>query len=465
MVPLGHTPERRLSDAEAIMWALEADPALRSAFMSVTFLEKAPDFGRFRARVAEAVAALPALDHRVVHGPVGAPGPYWERDPRFDLDFHVRRIALPAPGTRRQLLDLAALICRDPLEHARPLWQFTVVEGLEGGQAALLAKMHHVLSDGVGAIRMSSSFLDLTADGRRPEPDTRAPAAEVPEVAATGSVLAGSLGTVRSVAGQAIGVVVRPQDLARRAAGTASGALAAGRSVGRQLAVVGPALSPLWTGRQSLALHFEVLSTELETVKATAVKLGGTVNDVFVTAIAGAVGGYHQARGAEVADLRMSMPVSTRQNRSAGGNFWAPTRVLVPTGPLDPQERFAEVHSRLNRTKSDPTIGLTASLTGLARNLPAPLILRVARQQVATVDFTCSNVRGAPFDLWIGGARVLANHPMGPTAGTAFNATVISYKGNFDVGLNIDAGSVDDPADLRDRVAGGFAELAAAAGA
>jgi hypothetical protein len=88
----------------------------------------------------------------------------------------------------------------------------------------------------------------------------------------------------------------------------------------------------------------------------------------------------------------------------------------------------------------------------------------MARQQAGTVDFACSNVRGAPFDLWVAGARVISTHPMGPTGGTAFNATVLSYKGSFDVGLNIDTGAVEDPEELRDDLAEGFAELADAAG-
>src|SRR4029077_10278602 len=116
----------------------------------------------------------------------------------------------------------------------------------------------------------------------------------------------------------------------------------------------------------------------------------------------------------------MSMPVSTRQDHEAGGNAWTPTRVLVPAGETDPLARFAVIRDRLDATKREPSLGLTATFATILRPLPAPLVLRLARQQAGTVDFACSNVRGAPFDLWIAGARVVANYPMGPTAGTAF---------------------------------------------
>src|SRR5258708_12157015 len=126
-------PARRMTDAEALMWSMEADPALRSAFISITFLERAPDFDRFRTRLAGAVEITPALSQRVVPAAFDLSTPRWEPDPAFDLDFHVRRLAVPAPGTPRQVLDLAALVCQHPFHRNRPLWHSTPVDGLAGG--------------------------------------------------------------------------------------------------------------------------------------------------------------------------------------------------------------------------------------------------------------------------------------------------------------------------------------------
>src|SRR5438046_2411330 len=171
--------ERRMSDAEALMWTIEKDPAMRSSFLQLTLLDRPPDFERFRRRMERAVKVLPRLGQRVVPPPFRFAPPEWADDPSFDIDFHVRRMAVPPPGTERQLPDPAAPAYRGASDPARPLWQLTVVEGLEGGRAALLAKMHHTITDGVGGVRLSMQFLDLSPDA--PDPEEVEEPAEVPE--------------------------------------------------------------------------------------------------------------------------------------------------------------------------------------------------------------------------------------------------------------------------------------------
>src|SRR5204863_1589332 len=117
---------------------------------------------------------------------------------------------------------------------------------------------------------------------------------------------------------------------------------------------------------------------------------------------------------------------------------------------------------RLTRVKRDPTVAAGESLAAVAALLPGPVLRRIARSQVGTVDFATSNVRGAPFDLFIGGAAILANHPFGPTGGTAFNASMMSYRSAMDIGINCDAAAIDDPARLRTCIENAIAELIAA---
>src|SRR3954454_18598288 len=131
--------ERRMSDAEALMWTIEKDPALRSSFLQLTLLDSPPDFARFRRRMERAVKAIPRLGQRVVPPPFRFAPPEWADDPSFDIDFHVRRGAAPPPAHQGQLLALPALISEDPFAAARPLWKLTIVEGLGGNRAALLA--------------------------------------------------------------------------------------------------------------------------------------------------------------------------------------------------------------------------------------------------------------------------------------------------------------------------------------
>jgi WS/DGAT/MGAT family acyltransferase len=452
-----------MSDAEALMWNLEKDPSLRSTFLNVTFLDSVPSFDGFRSRIARAVQEIPRLRQKVVPSTARMAPPSWVDDPSFDLDFHVRRIGLPSPGTDRQLLDYAAAEFQDPFDRARPLWRYTVVEGLEGGRAALLAKMHHTITDGVGGIRLSAMFIDLARSAPDPEVVAAAPFVVVPSglvadvTEALSHGLRRQLGMTRRAAANTVDTLLHPQ----RVPAQVGDAVAVVRSLGRQLLVTDGARSPLWAGRRSLSRHFEVLTVDLEQLKAVSNALGGTVNDGFVCGVAGGAGLYHRERGVEVDELRVSMPVSTRSDKSAGGNSFSPTRALVPAGTIDPVERFEGVRARLSSTKSERATGFTDAFAGVLNALPTSVIVNFARQQVETVDFATSNLRGAPWDLFIAGAEILGNHPMGPTGGTAFNATVLSYRGSMDMGLNIDTAAVDEPALLRDCIRESFDALLA----
>jgi len=461
-----HPASVPLSSHEALMWTVERDPILRSSFLNLTLLDREPDYDRFRARMANAIRGLPRLRQRVELAQLPLAPPEWVDDPDFDLDYHLRRVALPAPGTDRQLLDLGAQWLQDPFDPRRPLWQMTVVEGLSGGRAALLAKLHHAVTDGVGGVRLSSSFIDLSRDV--PDPEPASDGADGPVRFDSGPVrlmteMRRQLGRVpHAVTGMwngAVEIASHPQSLGREAADVVESA----RSVVRQALVTDGARSPLWAGRRSTARHFEILSIDLDDAKRTARALDGSVNDVFVSGVAGGAAAYHRARGVDADELRISMPVSTRHDRSVGGNSFTPARVLVPAGILDPIERFRAVHDRLATVKAERAIGMADALTGVLTGLPGPLLTRLVRQQVQTVDLAASNVRGAPVEIFVAGARVLSNHPMGPTGGTAFNASVLSYCSQLDMGINTDAAAVDDPVLLRHCIAESLAEVMAAA--
>ena len=443
---------RRMSDVEAVMWAVERDPTLASSFLNVTFLDRSPDLDRLRRRMDRAVRSARRMRQRVTPAPLlGVPG--WEDDPAFDITHHVRRLTLDAPGTDRQLLDLAAREYIAGFDLTRPLWQLVIVDGLEGDRAALLAKMHHTITDGVGGVRMSAMFLDLERDAPEPEHTAGEDEADLDaDVEGDGPAL--------------LEAIRRPFDLTRRAVADAVESVThpveTAQSMLRQFLVTDRAHSPLWAGKRSTDRRFDVIGFPLDDAKRTAKTLGGTINDFYVTAVAGGAAAYHRAKGVDVTDLRVAMPVSTRTDRSAGGNAFAPTRVLVPAGIEHPAERFAAVHEQLSAVKGERALGMADTFAGIVSNLPTPILLRLARAQVETVDFACSNVKGAPFELYVAGAKVLANHPMGPTGGTAFNATLLSYLGRLDIGVASDTAAVDDPELLRTSIDESLRELAAA---
>jgi WS/DGAT/MGAT family acyltransferase len=466
--------EKTMSEQESLMWALEQDPVLRSTFAQLTILDRPGDPVRFRERMARCARLVPRLRQRVVE-PIGGIGPpEWVDDPLFDLDFHVRHVSVPPPGTRRQLLDLAALLSSDPFDRSRPLWQFTMIDGLADGTGALLGKLHHTITDGEGGVRLSAMFVDLERDPGPPDAEPEPAAPPAAEDAADGDGLGRN--PVAAVAGNLLGGMRGGLDFARRTLTGAGGAVAhpstvparagdavdATRSILRQGAVVEPARSPLW-GERSLRRHLEVLSIPLEETKRVAKALGGTVNDLFVTGAVAAAGAYHRAKGAPVDQLRMAMPISTRTDKGSGGNAFAPTRLLVPTGIEDPRACFDAVREAIGVTRGERALGLTGGLATVLGALPSPLLVRLARQQVGTVDFTTSNVRGAPFELYMAGGKVLANYPLGPMAGTAFNLTTLSYRGQLDMGCLVDPAAVDDPALLRRCLVEAYDELLALA--
>ncbi|MEO6317698.1 MAG: wax ester/triacylglycerol synthase family O-acyltransferase [Acidimicrobiales bacterium] len=452
--------DRRMSDVEALMWNLEKDPYLSASIANVTVFDEAPDAERLRARLERAVTMVPRLRQRVVPALGRLAPPEWRDDPDFDLDYHLRWVSLPAPGSSRQLLDLAADVVHRPFDRTRPLWEFVVIEGLADGGAAMVQKLHHAIADGEGSIRMSEQFIDLARDATEPI----APDRPVPQ-AVDGNLLETAVDTLTHQLRRSLGVARRGAEAGaelvrdpRLVVGLGEDAIELARSAMRQLVVSDAARSPLWQER-SLRRQVEVLQVPLGPAKAAAKVLGGSLNDIFVAAAAGGAGAYHRAAGQPVDELRITMPVSTRTDASAGGNAFTPTRVLLPVGIEDPRARFTAIRERLEATKHERAMGIVGGLAGVANLLPTSVAVRLARQQVETVDFATSNVRGAPFPLFIAGARILANYPIGPTGGTAWNLTLMSYDGSLDMGLNADTAAVVDPPALRDAIALEFDSL------
>jgi diacylglycerol O-acyltransferase / wax synthase len=478
----GVTFQRRMSDFEALMWNVEKDPWLNPSAGVVVVCDRPPDVDDFRRRVAHAVAEIPRLRERVVPGVGRLSPPHWALDPEFDLDNHLRHVALPAPGTLRQLYDLAARLMQDPFDRTRPLWLFVIVDGLEDGRGAMFAKLHHTIADGYAALRLAELYLTLERDAPAPaevdldrvlresvDEDRAAPWSNgglggvgVSAVATARHLWRRQLGRARRAAGEVVlwgADPRRPVDLAARAAATIA-------DVRSQVGQGGdlPGGSPLWR-RRSRHRHFDVIRVPLPAMRASAKALGGTINDVFVTgAVLGAVR-YHERRETPLQALNISFVVSTRDTGGDDSNAFAPTRVQVPAGAMTVEERFAAIRTTLAVGRQGARGGgAMGSVAGLANLLPTSLVTSVARSQTAHVDFATSNVRGAPVPTYVSGAKILWTGTLGPVAGTAFNITAMSYDGSFDMGLHVDPMAVADCDDLRRCIAAGFEELLATAG-
>jgi WS/DGAT/MGAT family acyltransferase len=388
--------------------------------------------------------AIPRLRQRVLPAPANLSTPTWVDDPDFDVDYHVRHIACPKPGTLRQVLDLAAVIVADPFDRTRPLWQFVVVDGLRGGKAALIQKMHHTITDGERGVELSLQYLDFERDAAAPPPIDPATAEHVeqPVLSPADSLkefVAGSLRIPIGIIKQVRELLADPTaipDASNAAAKTLRGILS-------QLSDTEGARSPLWAQR-SLHRRIETARAPFRSTKDAAKRLGGTLNTAFITAAADAASAYHVEMGQPVESLRASMVVSTRTDDS-GSNAFTLARLLVPTGEMPIAERFLAIDEATKLARESSKSAGLDTLAAITTTLPTSLITRLARQQAHTVDFATSNVKGSPVPVFVAGAQVLEVYPIGPLGGVAFNLTLMSYLGSLDMALNIDTAAVESP--------------------
>ena len=442
-----------MSNAEAIMWAVEKDPALRSDFCNVMFLDRRPTDERLHATMQRALDAIPRLGQRVISAPLRIVPPEFADDPTLDLDAHVREVGVPTPGDDRAVLDLCGALAEQPLDRARPLWEFTLISGLSDGRCALLQKIHHTVTDGVGGLKLSAAMVDFERDPE-PKPPRAHPAAggppTTPASATRDAVVDAAqrgIDVVRRTIGTAGHVVAHPSEVP----GWAADAARLLTSIQRQALVTDAARSDIASGR-SLRRHFEIYEIPFEPLRAAATKFGGSLNDAFVTGLASALGRYHERRGSVVDELRLAMPVSTRGRGDASTNSFVPARVLVPIQPAhDLNTLFGDIHERLQLAKRETALNAAEDLAGVIAGLPTAVLVAMTRSQTRTIDFGASNLRGSPVPLYFAGGRILASYPMGPRTGCALTVTMLSYCDDVHLGLNIDpAAIVDVAAFMRD---------------
>ena len=440
--------ESRMSDSDALMWNIEKDPLLRSTITVVTVLDAVPDRARLLDRIERGSRLIPRMRQRVVSNPLSIAPPRWEIDAHFDLRYHVRWVNAGG-GDLRTVLDIAEPIAMQGFDRARPLWVFVVVVGLDGGRAALIQKLHHAITDGVGGMKLAMLLLDLE---REPSGETE-PMPEAPAAQPLGPA-ARTLDALGHVARRNLGI-------ARRSGGTLTRALTAtathpagvvrdltrtAGSLGRLLAPATEPLSPLMTDR-SLSMHFDTLSLSLPDLKAAANAAGGKLNDAFVAGVAGGLHAYHLAHGVEVEWLRMNMPINIRDDDTANvaGNQFVPARFAVPVGIADPVERMQAVNRLVDEQRHEPSLDFVEPLSGVLNRLPTTLTTAVFGAMLKGVDFTASNVPGAPIPVYIAGARLESMFPFGPPAGAAVNITLLSSCDDVHIGINADLAAVPDP--------------------
>ncbi len=445
-----------MRNSDAFTWAMESDPRLRSTVVTVIMLDRSPDWDGVRSRFEVVSRAVPMLRQRVVPSPPPAP-PRWEDAPDFDLGFHMRRVTAPAPGTIDTVLEMARVAAMEDFDRARPLWEATLIDGLENNCAAMILKFHHALTDGVGGIQIGMILFDLSEFPERH--DFAQPWSEV----STPQRLRGYRDTAQYGAGlvtDALTGVLKtaPKLIANgilRPVDTVSSAAELVASVYRTIRPVSRRGSSLMSDR-SLIRRLGVLEVPFAQLRAAAHRGGGALNDAFVAGVAGGLRLYHEKHGLTVGDLHLTMPMNLREEGDAmGGNRITIMRFDVPVGTADPAERIRQIHERTGKVRHEKSLPYTQWIAGALNMMPRWYIGSILRN----VDFLCSDVPGIPVPVFLGGAKVLTQYGFGPTIGSAVNVTLLTYVDMCTLGIDVDTGAIPDHDVFMDSLVAGFDEV------
>jgi diacylglycerol O-acyltransferase / wax synthase len=476
-------PSDELSPLDYLLHRGESHPATRSAFLNLEILDRPADWGRLREAMDRASRVVIRMRQKVVVPPVPATPPRWVVDPDFDLDYHLRRIALPAPGTLRQLLGFAEVTLQSPLDTSRALWEAVYVEGLEGGRAALLTKLSHAVTDGLGGIAMFEQIYDTERD---PAPRPMPPV-PVPRDLSGDDLLRSSLWRLPET------TLSAGRKWLDRAAGTAARLVTQpGPTLGHALGfadsarrVLGPPPaepSPLLRGR-SLVSRTQVLELPLADLRAAAKAVpiregrgpaaeggqatragspGGntaSVNDAYLAALCGGLGRYHEVLGLPVDALPLALPVSLRgTDDPAAGNRFAGVTIAAPVGESDPVQRMKQIREQVIARRSEPAIDVIAQLAPVLSLLPDDTLQGIF-DRIPRADVQASNVPGYAQETFLAGARVDRQYGLGPLPRVGMMAVLVSRAGTCTVAFRYDTASFTASDQLEKCLQAGFDEI------
>jgi WS/DGAT/MGAT family acyltransferase len=437
-----------LHNTDGFVWSIERDPRLRSTIVIVVLLERSPDWDQVVSRFELLTRSVRRFRQKVATSPYPLP-PRWTDDADFDLSFHVRRMSGHGSRALDSVLETARIAAMADFDRARPLWEATLIEGMDDGGAALLLKLHHALTDGIGAVQMAAILFDRNHASRQ--------LVKLPSLPRTAGsdgidfVRRLALDGVRALTGS-VKVMI---DGVRAPLDTTAHAVATMYSIYRTVRPITHPGSPIMTER-SVIRRLAVTEVSLDRLRRAGSVAGGSLNDAFIAAVASGLSRYHGKRGAAARDFVVCMPISVRSaGDPLGGNRATLMRFEVSATDLGPAERIRLIHDLTRAARGEKSLAHTQLIAGALNAMPLDYVSTTLRH----VDFVASDVPGFVERLYFCGAPVTMPFAFSPTIGAAFNVTLLSYIDTCAVGINVDPAAIPDLDVFYDCLAAGFDDV------
>jgi WS/DGAT/MGAT family acyltransferase len=458
----------RLSALDSSFLHLEDNQPSHMHVASVTIFEgPAPSYDEFVEGTAARLHLVPRYRQKLAFVPFGQGRPRWVDDPTFNISYHIRATALPPPGGEEQLRILAGRVFSQRLDRDKPLWEVWLVEGLEGSRFALLSKVHHSLVDGVSGADLMTVLFDISPDPDGPaDPDSAWQPRPLPT---RSQLLAEALLERTTEPGEIVRTVRHafrgPRQFGRNTLDALGGVSALARGTLR------PAPASPYNGPIGPHRRFTWVRVRLDDIKAIKNSLGGTVNDVVLATVTGALRRHLHARGVPTQDLtlRAMVPVSVRSDLEQGalGNRVAAIMAPLPVWCENPTVRLDIVHDSMRNLKSSGQAVGAEVLTRIGGFAPPTIMAQATRigARQRAFNLVVTNVPGPQFPLYVQGRELLDVFPMVPLAtGQRLGLALMSYNGAINFGLIGDYDMMADLEDLAHHLAGSLEELAETAG-
>jgi diacylglycerol O-acyltransferase / wax synthase len=411
-------------------------------------------------RVRERVHLIPRYALRLADAPLGLANPVWVEDESFDVDRHVRRVALPGPGGDAELCEVVGDVLSEPLDRARPLWQMYVVEGLAEGRTALVAKMHHALVDGVAAVDVSTVILDPTPEGLQIEPPGSPEQSRSTGLDQLTQIASAQLKLPRQLAREAMSRTLDPRSYGRQVRSAAA-------VVGELAKVRGQAPATRLNTGIGRERRFALARAQLAEVKAIRRAAGATVNDVLLGCVALMLSEYLGQSAPEKAVALVPVSVRTDEQRGELGNRISTVFVDLPLRG-DPLDRVRQIHAAMGEIKESAQVSAGALIVG-ATGFAPPAVSSLAVRAMSSArmfNLVVSNIPGPQQTFYLDGVPLREIFPAVPLnpSNQALSIGIVSYDGGVHFGLLGDREALPDLEQAATGIEDAMARLLAAAG-